>query len=151
MGGGGGNFVLRGGRVIKQPGDGSCLFHSLAYGISGGTASRGAASSLRREICQYMASNADLVIADSPLRDWIKWESNISVRAYARRMSRGGWGGAIEMAACSHLKNINVHVYERAGRRGGFKRISCFDRPGSHRTVHILYGGRVHYDALVPP
>ena len=137
--------------MVKQPGDGSCLFHSLAYGISGGRASRSDASKLRREIARYMASNADLVIADSPLRDWIKWESNISTSAYARRMSRGGWGGAIEIAAFSHLKKVNVHVYERFGRRGKFKRISCFDQPGSRRTIHILYGGRVHYDALVPP
>ena len=153
MGGSGGNFILRGGRVVRQPGDGSCLFHSLAFGLSGGSTGRTSARNLRREIAKYMASNADLIIADSPLKDWIKWESSMSTSAYARRMSRGGWGGAIEMAACSHLKNVNVHVYERTSRRqgsGSFKRISCFDVPGSRRTVHILYGGRVHYDALVP-
>jgi hypothetical protein len=29
----GGNFVLRQARVVRQPGDGSCLFHSMAYGL----------------------------------------------------------------------------------------------------------------------
>jgi hypothetical protein len=30
------------------------------------------------------------------------------------------------MAACSHLKKVNVHVYEKT-MFGFFKRISCFD------------------------
>jgi len=89
------------------------------------------------------------MIADSPLSDWVKWESRSSCQSYAKRMARGGWGGAIEMAACSRLKNINVHVYERS--RGGFQRISCFNVDGAsaRTTVHVLYGGRVHYDALI--
>ncbi len=36
---------MRGGRVVPQPGDGSCLFHSLAYGLGGGAS----ATALRRE------------------------------------------------------------------------------------------------------
>ena len=47
----GGNFVLRTARVVRQPGDGSCLFHSMSYGL-GGTS----ASSLRRGIaaCEHL-------------------------------------------------------------------------------------------------
>jgi hypothetical protein len=140
--GSGGNFFTRNGRVVRQPGDGSCLFHSLAYGLRGASAGQ-----LRRSIAEFIGKNGKLMIADSPLSDWVKWESNSSVSSYARRMSRGGWGGAIEMAACSRLKGINVHVYERS--RGGFKRISCFNVKGAKKIVHVLYGGRVHYDALV--
>ena len=54
------------------------------------------------------------------------------------------------MAACSRLKRVNIHVYESNRRTGGYKRISCFDSPGAGRTVHVLYRGGVHYDALVP-
>ena len=68
-------------------------------------------------------------------------------------MARGGWGGGIEMAACAHLKRVNVWVYEANKKQGGgFERISCFDAPGrtpSTHTVHVLYRGGVHYDALV--
>ncbi len=49
MGSGGGNFKLRSARVIRQPGDGSCLFHSLAYGIPGTSA-----STLRRDIASFI-------------------------------------------------------------------------------------------------
>jgi len=47
------------------------------------------------------------------------------------QMSKPGcWGGGIEMAACSRLFNINVHVYEidrPEGEAPRFKRISCFN------------------------
>ncbi len=150
IGGEGGNFVLKGAKVVRQPGDGSCLFHSLCYGLSNGTR----ASTLRREIASFIAKNPSLKIADSPLSDWIKWESNSSVKSYAARMSRGGWGGGIEMAAFSRLYKVNVHVYERKSglfsRSSGYRRISCFNVSRTGKTIHILYGGRVHYDALVP-
>ena len=129
-------------RVHPQPGDGSCLFHSMTYGMGTGTA-----SALRRELAAYVLKNADLKISETPMRDWVKWDSGSTVQTYSRRMAVGGWGGGIEMAACARLKKVNVHVYERAG--GGFKRISLFDAPGgSTKTIHVLYRGGVHYDAL---
>jgi hypothetical protein len=58
----------------------------------------------------------------------------------------GAWGGGIEMACMSLLKNCNVHVYERS--RLGYTRISAFDHPSSperKKTVKVLYGGGIHY------
>lgn len=141
----GGHFVLTSSeaRVVRQPGDGSCLFHSMSYGVGG----RG--SSLRKELTRYMSRNPDLRISGSPLRDWIKWAGHGSVREYVKRMNRGSsWGGGIEMAVFSVLKKRNVHVYERS-RGGKFKRISRFDRHENNgRTIHVLYSGRAHFDAL---
>jgi hypothetical protein len=65
-------------------------------------------------------------------------------------MRVGGWGGGIEMAACSVLKGVNIHVYEAKKLGNSYKRISCFDVAGARRTLHVLYGGRMHYDALIP-
>lgn len=143
MGGSGGNYVMSRGRVIRQPADGSCLFHSLVYGLGVGNA-----SALRRELAAYVERNPQEDIAGDSLEDWIKWDANSSVSAYSRRMGTGGWGGGIEMAVCSRLKNVNVHVYEPRG--GAFKRISCFDVSTAARTIHVLYQGGVHYDALHP-
>lgn len=139
---GGDNFILRSARVIPQPGDGSCLFHSLGYGMGG----RASAREIRRDICNFVERNGDLVIADSPLQEWIKWDGGGSVSSYARRMSIGGWGGGIEMAAFSQMKRVNVHVYEKCS--SGYKRISAFNVPGASQTVKVLYRGGVHYDAL---
>lgn len=47
-------------------------------------------------------------------------------------------------------KKVNVHVYEKNRRGPGYRRISCFDCPKAARTIHVLYQGGVHYDALVP-
>jgi hypothetical protein len=38
--------LIRSARVVRQPGDGSCLFHSMSYGLRDGSS----ASSLRREV-----------------------------------------------------------------------------------------------------
>lgn len=102
-----------------------------------------------------MAANPSLQIAGDTLEEWVRWDSNSTVAEYARRMACSGWGGGIEMAAFSNMKGINVHVYENIGRgsRGcgtEFKRISCFDCPNATKTIHVLYQGGVHYDALVP-
>lgn len=133
-------------RVVRQPGDGSCLFHSMSYGYGQGYN----ATRLRSEICAFIAQNPDLKISDTPMKDWIRWDSNSTVLDYSRRMSRGGWGGGIEMAAFSQMKQVNVHVYERHGM--GYKRISAFDyhiSPETKPVIRVLYGGGVHYGKLI--
>lgn len=150
MGSDGGNYVLRHARAVRQPGDGSCLFHSLCFGLNrGNNGGKFAAEALRREIANFIEQNPRLEISGDTLEEWIRWDANASCSAYARRMASGGWGGGIEMAACSRLKHVSVHVYERL-RSGEFKRISCFNHPSAKCTVHVLYQGGVHYDALVP-
>ena len=140
--------MLRSARVVSQPGDGSCLFHSLSYGIKDGST----ATTLRREICEFIHANPATPICETPLGDWVKWDSGASCADYAKKMSRGSWGGGIEMACMSRLKGCNVHVYERDSRTGGYKRISAFDfpvKPEQRKIVRVLYRGGVHYDALV--
>lgn len=150
LGASSGIFVLRSGRCVRQPGDGNCLFHSLCFGLNDGRSGRPlSAGELRGQLATFVAQHPRLDIAGDSLEEWVKWDTNSSTSTYASRMSRGGWGGGIEMAACSLLKNVNVHVYEK--RSGAFKRISCFDCPGrASKTIHVLYQGGVHYDALVP-
>jgi len=133
-------------KVVRQPGDGSCLFHSMSYGLP----VKSNAARLRAEICQFIQNNPHLKISDTPLQDWVKWDANSTVGEYARKMSRGSWGGGIEMACFSLLKECNVHVYEKC--MLGYKRISAFDHPiePEHKpVVRVLYCGGVHYDALV--
>lgn len=149
----GGTSLLPGGfitnaRVIRQPEDGSCLFHSLSYGLGGGYS----ATRLRSEICSFIQANPQLLISETPLKDWVKWDSGTSVSDYIRKMSRGSWGGGIEMACLSQMKQVNVHVYERSGM--GFKRISAFDVPvntESRPIIRVLYCGGVHYGKYYSP
>ena len=78
---------------------------------------------------QFIRKHPDLEIAGDPLRDWIRWDALVSVQKYADKMSRGGWGGGIEMAAFSELKGatskcmsvlgrLQAHLALREERRG---------------------------------
>lgn len=150
LGKSGSRFILPKGRVMRQPGDGSCLFHSLCHGLRSSLRQHADAHSLRRQIADFIAKHPSLEISGDTLEEWVKWDTQTSVKAYTNRMAVGGWGGGIEMVACSILKEVNVHVYE-IRRAGGFERISCFDCPKqTNRTIHVLYVGGMHFDALVP-
>eukprot|EP00930_Biecheleria_cincta_P036109 TRINITY_DN24786_c0_g1_i2.p1 TRINITY_DN24786_c0_g1~~TRINITY_DN24786_c0_g1_i2.p1 ORF type:complete len:519 (+),score=82.58 TRINITY_DN24786_c0_g1_i2:30-1586(+) len=149
MGKSGGKVVIHNARYIRQPGDGSCLFHSLCFGLSGGRNSQLQASQLRRELALFIRRNPKLEVSGDTFEEWVRWDARTSVEQYTSRMAQGGWGGGIEMAAFALLKKVNVHVYESRGGRG-YERISCFEpNEGARRTVHVLYQGGVHYDALV--
>ncbi|KAJ1455439.1 hypothetical protein M885DRAFT_520388 [Pelagophyceae sp. CCMP2097] len=162
-----GNAYLAHADVVRQPGDGSCLFHSLAHGLGRlGSARSVSGPTLRAGLMDWLGTHQETKISDTPLREWVKWDSDTSVESYAARMRGGGWGGGIEMAAFAHLYDVGVHVYERSSRGGGqypFKRISRFDArsdgpaatqqsaaaAGRRSFVAVLYCGGVHYDALV--
>jgi len=134
-------------RIIRQPGDGSCLFHSLAYGL--GNLSQ--ASLLRREIAGFIGLNPSLTIADAALQDWVYWDSSLPVSVYAARIAVGGWGGGIEMAAFARLKGVDVKVYEASN--GAWRLIAAFqgnvDGKPTEKIVRVAYQGRMHYDAVV--
>lgn len=151
MGRSGSKLVVKNARTVPQPGDGSCLFHSLCYGLNGGQRNgQFNAGALRRELSMYISEHPRTKIAGDFIEEWVQWDARTNVRSYARRMASGGWGGGIEMAVCSLIKKVNVHVYERR-RCGTFERISCFDSPvRTTKTIHVLYQGGVHYDALIP-
>eukprot|EP00929_Paragymnodinium_shiwhaense_P078254 TRINITY_DN4052_c0_g1_i1.p1 TRINITY_DN4052_c0_g1~~TRINITY_DN4052_c0_g1_i1.p1 ORF type:complete len:488 (-),score=152.03 TRINITY_DN4052_c0_g1_i1:92-1555(-) len=143
---GDGKVVVKNAKLVPQPGDGSCLFHSLAYGLRSISA-----DALRAEIADYIASHPETSVAGNPIKDWVLWDSGTDVKTYAGTMRSGSrWGGAVELAVCAQLKSVCVHVYERGSR--GFARISAFGDAASsgsgRRIVNLHYGGRVHYDAL---
>mmetsp|Transcript_49325 Transcript_49325/g.104917 ORF Transcript_49325/g.104917 Transcript_49325/m.104917 type:complete len:735 (-) Transcript_49325:268-2472(-) len=130
-------------KVVRQPGDGNCLFHSMAYGLGSCNA-----SALRTQICAFMESHPSLLIAGTPLSEWIQMLAGSEVHTYAKKMAKGAqWGGAPEIACCAHLKKVNIHVYEQR-RKAEYELTVPFDIPGSTKTVNVLYVGGVHYDAL---
>mmetsp|Transcript_116850 Transcript_116850/g.330596 ORF Transcript_116850/g.330596 Transcript_116850/m.330596 type:complete len:426 (-) Transcript_116850:120-1397(-) len=135
--------------IVSQPPDGSCLFHSLSYGLDDGSD----AASLRTEISDFIALNPDLAIAGTALKDWVKFDSGGGVDAYAADVAGGTWGGGIELEVFVRLKSVTVHVYE--GCPGGYRRICVFDGgPKAVRTLSVLYRdrgsrGMEHYDALL--
>ena len=113
-------YILKSARIVPQPGDGSCLFHSIAYGLPSCDATK-----LRAEVADYIAGNPEAMISDNPLKDWVLWDSGTDVKSYAKTMRTGSrWGGAVEIAVCALLKHVAVHVYEKGSK--GFVHISTF-------------------------
>ena len=145
---------LHGATIVKQPGDGSCLFHSLAYGagkLGGAAAELCNGDGVRVACLRFIERNPSTECAGVPLKDWVEWESGLEPSSYCERMRKpGAWGGAIELLVFSRLTNASVHVYERRGQ--AFEQISAFDVPqpehGPKRFIRVLYSGRSHYDAL---
>lgn len=77
---GGKRFVLRHGREVRQPGDGSCLFHSLCFGLNGGQKhGHLRAGQLRSEIAAFVQRNSHLEIAGDTLEEWVRWDARCSV------------------------------------------------------------------------
>ena len=134
--------VVRNARVVRQPGDGSCLFHSLAHGVGS------SAGKLRGQLASFVEESPAAEIAGTPVKDWVNWDCGLTPSAYAKRMRGSGqWGGAIELAIFSHTNRVAVCVYE-PNPGGGYRRISVFGSADAPKQLHLLYGGRVHYDAL---
>jgi hypothetical protein len=150
-------LLLRNGTVRPQPPDGSCLFHSLCFGLRRITAARNVPNvptsthELRVQLARWVGTNASLLVADTPLALWVNWDSGLSTEAYVKCMetNKDKWGGGIEIAACSHLFAVNIWVYEEQ-QGSGFERISSFGNFVLERTLHVLYKGRNHYDVLLP-
>ena len=101
--------------VVRMPGDGACLFHSIAFGLRDG-GSREDGHSVCQCIADFIRGHPELAISGTPLSHWVAWDSEMSVAKYAGTISRGNlWGGGIELAAFAHCKEIAVHVNQRRG------------------------------------
>ena len=82
-GGGGGPIIVKDATVIPQPGDGSCLFHSLNHGLPASAAGGGSVTELRRTVADYVAANPSKLIGGTPIKDWVLWDSGLSPSDYA--------------------------------------------------------------------
>jgi len=162
------------GKLVKQPNDNSCLFHSLAHGLT--KAIKGGPK-LRQKLLAWLRNHSTDEVQGQAWADWIAKqtmpdkEASLS-QAYGsrsrstRRTSAGmtvpqyvemmksdtAWGGAIEIALCQHSESVSVWIFKRAG-DGSYERTSVFGSATAERVVSIVAkydraGSIVHYDAL---
>lgn len=158
-----GEFYLKDYRIIKQPGDNSCLFHSVAYALS----YTGIVDSifddlsghyLRALILEFMIEHplyeisygSDMLISIS---DYLS-RDGYSCSSYFQYMSDySQWGGSFELSIVVEMFPIKVCVFEIVeqciyprllGTYSSIHHLSsdCVE-------VHLLYTGYCHYDCLV--
>eukprot|EP00930_Biecheleria_cincta_P031591 TRINITY_DN21929_c0_g1_i1.p1 TRINITY_DN21929_c0_g1~~TRINITY_DN21929_c0_g1_i1.p1 ORF type:complete len:381 (+),score=65.05 TRINITY_DN21929_c0_g1_i1:90-1232(+) len=133
------------GVVIKQPEDGSCLFHSIAYGLKDGTSGE----ELRKQVAEVIEDEPSLKIANTSVGEWVTMSTGKSHSSHARELYRGDiWGGALELAVAAKIRGVNIHVFEQCA--GGFHCITAFNEPTARHTVNVVYRTEPcrHYDAL---
>lgn len=128
-------------RLMRQPGDGSCFFHSVGHHLGVD------ASTLRRRTVDWMRQHLDVDINGTPLATWLSWEST-DAQTYLDRMASGGeWGGATEMAVLARMHpTLSFHVFRRV-RGNEFAKLTQLG--DGAQQVWLLWSGS-HYDALEP-
>ena len=136
------------GKLIKQPGDGSCLYHSLICGECRlGRRSCGVVN-LREQLAAWVKRNGSTRFNGKSVEQWMQAElgSSMTVKDYAKRQSRGGWGGCIEILAFVISNKTTVWVWIPIG-HGRYRRTTCFQVPDgqSEGRIDLVHTG-VHYD-----
>jgi hypothetical protein len=138
-------------RIEQQPRDGDCLFHSLADQMSlVNKSSPKTVRHLRDELGRFMVTNPHLHVAGEPLSYWVGHSEGLSVADYAAQVHRlGVWGGALEMAAVSHMYHCCIYVYQRDGNH--LRCISLFEPPAGqlpNACFALLYVNACHYESI---
>lgn len=103
----------------------------------------------RNVVCQTYSRIKDpgFAVPGNPVSDWVLWDSGEDPASYARSMRAGSrWGGAMEIALCAKLRHAFIEIFER--RSDHFVRIASFGDSRAANRIRLLYGGRVHYDAI---
>lgn len=132
-------------RQYRVPGDGDCLFHSigLAIGLP--------ALTVRRAVVEHLlnSSNGKAMLMRYVQSRTVK---DPDLRTYLRAMIRSGtWGGELELQSAADLYRRTVYVHLRRDPQNPlvFRPTHTGDS-STLASIHLLYNGRNHYDALLP-
>ena len=115
----------------------SCLFDSLGYLV------KVQPDTLRKQICDFLRTDAVLISPDLKASDAIKFQPDIpsmSLEQYVHIMSlQHTNGGAIEIRAFCNLYNRNIRVVQCGQRQGG-KPIEFISKD-EHPWITISWNG----------
>ena len=154
--------MLSGARIVKQPGDNSCLFHSLSFLLSyhdivSFISEMSSGFELRASFCSFIRDKplTYIVLSDgliSTIEDALTID-NFSILAYSEHMSSlQSWGGSLEIATVAEMFSIGISVYLPCSTQFAFTllgsyRCLCFG--SGSKEICLLYSGYCHYDCLV--
>ena len=144
--------VEAGGRLIKQPADGSCLYHALSHGAGRLGLRKPSAPDLRRSLAQWARDNERLRVAGKTLRTWLHWETGgtESFASYVAAQAESGWGGVLEN---NHRRGSSFPCHRRSVGAGGARSL----QPDRRLRTRRCGGQRGHprvqdgWCALRPP
>ncbi|KAL9232792.1 hypothetical protein vseg_007859 [Gypsophila vaccaria] len=137
--------------VIGIPGDGRCLFRSVAHGacIRSG---QPAPSEGQQKI---LADELRTMVADEFIRrrEETEWFIEGDFDKYVAQVSKPHvWGGEPELLMLSHVLRMPITVYMRDDKCDGLISIAEYGQEyGKDNPIRVLYHGYGHYDALLIP
>ncbi|KAE8651144.1 OVARIAN TUMOR DOMAIN-containing deubiquitinating enzyme 4 isoform X2 [Cucumis sativus] len=137
--------------VIGIPGDGRCLFRSVAHGACLRSGKPAPSESLQRDLADELRSN----VADEFIkrREETEWFVEGDFDTYMSNMRNPHvWGGEPELFMASHVLQAPIIVYMYDKDSGGLISIAEYgDEYGKENPIRVLYHGFGHYDALQIP
>ena len=142
------------GCIEPMPMDGSCLFHSLDYGLGVLHVPTPGARQLRTDLAVWAYKNGGLRICGSSVNQWRQWEGSRqeSMQQYAKRMSTtNAWGGVVEIISCVMSRCVDVAVWVPASRQGWFQRTAYFPACGATLGWCFAVSSNVVPSTLLPP
>jgi hypothetical protein len=94
--------------VTDVPGDGTCLFHAIAFPFQNPLLS---GENLRDIVANIIERHPHALLHGVSIETWIQWESHCTAILYAKKLRKGMWGGALEMTILASLLNVDIFVY----------------------------------------
>ncbi|XP_008240824.1 PREDICTED: OTU domain-containing protein At3g57810 isoform X2 [Prunus mume] len=137
--------------IIGIPGDGRCLFRSVAHGAYLRAGKAAPAESLQRELADDLRAR----VADEFIkrREETEWFVEGDFDTYVSQIRRPHvWGGEPELFMASHVLKMPITVYMYDEKAGGLITIAEYGQEyGKENPIKVLYHGFGHYDALRIP
>ncbi|KAL2535099.1 Leucine-rich repeat protein kinase family protein [Abeliophyllum distichum] len=137
--------------VIGIPGDGRCLFRSVAHGACLRSGKSAPNESLQRELADELRA----MVADEFVkrREETEWFIEGDFDTYVSQIRKHHvWGGEPELLMASHVLRMPITVYMYDDDSGGLISIAEYGQEyGKDNPIKVLYHGFGHYDALHIP
>ncbi|XP_050229582.1 OVARIAN TUMOR DOMAIN-containing deubiquitinating enzyme 4 isoform X2 [Mercurialis annua] len=137
--------------ITGIPGDGRCLFRSVAHGACLRAGKPAPSESLQREIADDLRAR----VADEFIkrRQESEWFVEGEFGTYVANMRKPHvWGGEPELFMASHVLKMPISVYMYDQDAGGIISIAEYGQEyGKDNPIRVLYHGFGHYDALQIP
>ncbi|KAL6212529.1 hypothetical protein ACLB2K_017748 [Fragaria x ananassa] len=137
--------------IIGIPGDGRCLFCSVARGACLRAGKSAPSQSLQRELADDLRAR----VADEFIkrREETEWFVEGDFDTYVSQIRKPHvWGGEPELLMASHVLQMPITVYMHDEKAGGLITIAEYGQEyGKENPIRVLYHGFGHYDALHIP
>ncbi|CAL0321437.1 unnamed protein product [Lupinus luteus] len=137
--------------VTGIPGDGRCLFRSIAHGACLRSGKPPPSESYQRELADDLRTR----VADEFIkrREETEWFIEGDFDTYISKIRKPHvWGGEPELFIASHVLKMPITVYMYDQDAGGLISIAEYGQEyGKENPIRVLYHGFGHYDALEMP